>query len=175
MGTTAQKLQALADAKAQIKAAIIAKGVQVGDDFSEYATGISQIRGGGQGQSDDVVFVDCDGTVLHSYSADEISQMESLPDTPTRDGLVCQGWNYTLQELQSFVQSSGRCTVGAVYSTDLGYTEIKITVSDAKYSSVTLYWNQTDMDGLEIDWGDDTGISYPYGTGNRSLIHEYQV
>ena len=48
MGTTAQKLQALANSKAAIKAAIEAKGVSdVGNVFSTYATKISQIPSGG--------------------------------------------------------------------------------------------------------------------------------
>lgn len=41
MGTTAQKLQAVANSKAAIKAAIEAKGVSnVGDVLSQYATKI---------------------------------------------------------------------------------------------------------------------------------------
>lgn len=50
MGTTAQKLQAIANSKAAIKAAIEAKGVSnVGDVLSQYATKIGQISGGGGG------------------------------------------------------------------------------------------------------------------------------
>ena len=48
MGTTAQKLQAVANSKAAIKAAIEAKGVSdVGDVLSDYADKIGQISGGG--------------------------------------------------------------------------------------------------------------------------------
>ena len=48
MGTTAQKLQALANSKAAIKAAIEAKGVSdVGNKLSDYAGKIGQISGGG--------------------------------------------------------------------------------------------------------------------------------
>ena len=48
MGTTAQKLQAIANSKAAIKAAIEAKGVSdVGNKLSDYATKIGQISGGG--------------------------------------------------------------------------------------------------------------------------------
>ena len=50
MGTTAQKLQAVANSKAAIKAAIEAKGVtEVGDILSEYATKIASIPSGGSG------------------------------------------------------------------------------------------------------------------------------
>ena len=48
MGTTAQKLQAIQNSKAAIKAAIEEKGVSdVGDVLSEYATKIAAIPGGG--------------------------------------------------------------------------------------------------------------------------------
>lgn len=48
MGTTAQKLQAIANSKAAIKAAIEAKGVTgVGDVLADYATKISEIPSGG--------------------------------------------------------------------------------------------------------------------------------
>jgi len=48
MGTTAQKLQAIQNSKAAIKAAIEAKGVSdVGDVLADYATKIGQISGGG--------------------------------------------------------------------------------------------------------------------------------
>ena len=48
MGTTAEKLQAIANSKAAIKAAIEAKGVSdVGNVLSQYATKIGQISGGG--------------------------------------------------------------------------------------------------------------------------------
>lgn len=44
-----------------------------------------------------IKFRDCDGIVLHSYTVDEIISMTELPDLPTKAGLTCQGWNYTLQ------------------------------------------------------------------------------
>ena len=48
MGTTAQKLQAVASSKAAIKAAIEAKGVaNVGDVLSTYASKIASIPSGG--------------------------------------------------------------------------------------------------------------------------------
>ena len=48
MGTTAEKLQAIANSKAAIKAAIEAKGVSnVGNKLSDYAGKIGQISGGG--------------------------------------------------------------------------------------------------------------------------------
>ena len=57
--------------------------------------------GGGGGDSDKPIkFRDCDGTVLHSYTADEVASMTELPALPTKSGLTCQGWNWTLQQIK---------------------------------------------------------------------------
>lgn len=56
MGTTAQKLQAIANSKAAIKAAIEAKGVSdVGNVLADYATKISEIPSGGGGDKTFVI------------------------------------------------------------------------------------------------------------------------
>ena len=52
--------------------------------------------GGGSVPPNDVVFRDYDGTILYSYSASEVASLSSLPPLPTREGLTCQGWNWTL-------------------------------------------------------------------------------
>ena len=49
---------------------------------------------------DDVTFVDYDGTVLYTYSADEFLALNTMPDNPSHSGLISQGWNSTLQEAQ---------------------------------------------------------------------------
>ena len=89
MGTTAQKLQAIQNSKAAIKAAIEAKGVSdVGDVLSDYATKIGQISGGGgstkYGMTIDSVFGDVDQngqlqqpSTSFSFSSNDIV---SLPD-----------------------------------------------------------------------------------------------
>lgn len=51
--------------------------------------------GGGitEPEEKDVDFIDYDGTLLYSYSADEFLEMTELPPNPSHDGLVAQGWN----------------------------------------------------------------------------------
>lgn len=48
MGTTADKLQKLADTKADLKAALAEKGQTVGDVFSEYPAAVRAISSGGE-------------------------------------------------------------------------------------------------------------------------------
>ena len=78
MGTTAQKLQAIQNSKAAIKAAIEAKGVSdVGDVLADYATKIGQISGGGgstkYGMTIDNVFGDVDSNGQLQYPSTPFS------------------------------------------------------------------------------------------------------
>lgn len=147
MGTTAQKLQAVANSKAAIKAAIQAKGVSdVGDVLSAYASKIQQIPSGGGGEVErkDVNFIDYDGKVLHSYTTQEALALTELPALPSRteEGLTCQEWNYTLAQMKSNVNSSGKCDIGATYITTDRKTHIYITIPDEKYREVTIRYYQ---------------------------------
>lgn len=69
----------------------------------------------------DVNFRDYNGTVLYSYTVEEASALTELPPLPTHEGLVCQGWNWTLADIKEM----GRAVeVGAMYITDDGKTRI---------------------------------------------------
>ena len=59
--------------------------------------------GGGSPVADpdkDVRFIDYDGTVVYSYTLAELQGLEQLPIPPVHEGLVSQGWNWTLQGLK---------------------------------------------------------------------------
>lgn len=128
----ASEVQALVANKLAIKNAILAKSPATppGDNLSDWPTSIGSIPSGGGGGGSDkpVKFRDCDGTVLHSYTADEVASMTELPVLPTRDGLTCQGWNWTLQQIKDYVASYEKCEIGATYTTDDGKTRIKLTI-----------------------------------------------
>lgn len=47
-----------------------------------------------------VNFRDYDGTVLYSYTVEEAAALTELPPLPTHEGLVCQGWNWTLTDIK---------------------------------------------------------------------------
>ena len=103
-----------------------------------------------------VKFRDCDGTVLYAYTPAKIASMEYLPPLPSRPGLTCQGWNWTLQQLKTYVASYGRCEVGATYTTDDGKTRIKLTIQDPKYTTIPIVFQQTVSNGVKVNWGDDS-------------------
>lgn len=120
----------------------------------------------------DVNFYDYDGTLLYSYTLAEIQRLTELPALPTREGLICQEWNWTLDELKAL----GRpMTVGATYITDDGATRAHIDIYDETLLKTMLNFNQSVANGVAIDWGDGSPTE-TYGTsGNATLYHTYKT
>lgn len=134
---------------------------------------IESIQGGGVAPSakwNDVTFIDYDGTVLYSYSLEEVQALTELPALPTHDGLVCQGWNWTLESIKSLNRS---VIVGAMYITDDGATRLHIRITTVGRMTVPLYIGQTVANGVSIDWGDGSVPETLAGTGNRNTRHTY--
>ena len=121
----------------------------------------------------DVTFYDYDGTILHSYSKSAFLALSSLPDLPTREGLTCQGWNYTLAKAKEYVTSYGVLDIGATYITDDGKTRFYIRIAAEGRMTVPLYFSQTVANGVTIDWGDGSATQTLSGTGNVNTTHTY--
>ena len=64
--------------------------------------------------------------------------MQAMPDLPTRNGLVCQEWNWSLSNMKSYVAKYGKCDVGATYTTNDGKTRLKLVVRNPKYTNVSI-------------------------------------
>lgn len=154
------------------------------DPFSWSATdGGGNSPGGGSGGSgggstpsaswDDVTFIDYDGTVLYTFTEDEIAEMTELPELPTHKGLVGDGWNYDLDTIKAHGKN---VTVGAMYVTDDGKTRIYITLSDGRTSPMMLF---SYKGVVTLDWGDgsapevfDSGAS-TYWYVATTQTHQY--
>lgn len=129
--------------------------------------------GGGSGASvkwDDVTFIDYDGSVLYSYSLAEAQALTGLPELPAHDGLVCQGWNWTLEAIKALNRP---VAVGAMYITDDGATRLHIRIATVGRMTVPLYIGQTMANGVSIDWGDGSTTQTLSGTGNVNTSHTY--
>ena len=143
-----------------------------------FVSAISAIQTGGGGGGgaapaakwDDVTFIDYDGTVLYSYSLAEAQALTELPALQTHDGLVCQGWNWTLDAIKALNRP---VTVGAMYITDDGATRLHIRIATVGRMSVPLYIGQTVANGVSIDWGDGSAAETLAGTGNVNTSHTY--
>ena len=129
--------------------------------------------GGGGGSSvspKDVNFYDYDGTLLHSYTVAEAQALSELPPLPTQKGLVCQGWNWTLDDIKAHNRA---VDVGATYITDDGKTRLYIKIAAEGRMDVPLYFRQTVTNGVTIDWGDGSATETFDGTGKVTTVHTY--
>ena len=117
-----------------------------------------------------VTFIDYDGSVLYSYTLAEAQALTELPTLPSHDGLVCQGWNWTLEAIKALNRP---VTVGAMYITDDGATRLHIRIATVGRMTVPLYIGQTVSNGVSIDWGDGSTAETLTGTGNKSTTHTY--
>lgn len=141
-----------------------------------FVSAISAIQTGGGGGTapsakwNDVTFIDYDGSVLYSYSLEEAQTLTGLPALPTHDGLVCQGWNWTLEAVKALNRT---VTVGAMYITDDGATRLHIRIAAVGRMTVPLYIGQTVANGVTIDWGDGSASETLAGTGYVNTSHTY--
>ena len=62
-----------------------------------------------------VNFYDYDGTLVATYTAEEFMKLSEMPANPTHEGLVAEGWNWTLEEAKSFVSAHGGLDIGQTY------------------------------------------------------------
>lgn len=144
----------------------------------DFAREIASIEGGDGGTSvavskSDVNFYDYDGTLLYSYTKSAFLELPTLPDLPTKDGLTCQGWNYTITDAKEYVASYGLLDIGATYITDDGKTRLYIRIDAKGRMTVPLYFSQTVSDGVTIDWGDGSETQTLSGTGDVNTTHTY--
>lgn len=122
----------------------------------------------------DVNFYDYDGTLLYSYTLAEVQEMSELPPLPTQPGLICQGWNWTLEDLQAYAKPYD---VMPYYITEDGATWYDIENDIGRDIAVTFRWRPLGGD-VSIDFGDGSEIYTDTSTtaGNTAEItHVYAV
>lgn len=115
-------------------------------------------------------FIDYDGTLLYSYTAEEWEDVETLPANPSHDGLVAQGWNWTLQDINSQLTAvpTGNIWIGQNYITQSGDTEIDFTLySELRRSP---YLGIAVNGEVEVDWGDNSTKSTITGSSLTTKI-----
>jgi hypothetical protein len=152
----------------------VAKGVTFHMADGTPSTGTATMGGGGGGGSSaskkDVNFYDYDGTLLHSYTVAEAQALSELPPLHTQKGLVCQGWNWTLDEIK---EVNGAVDAGATYITDDGKTRLYISIPNDDRLTVPLYYYQSKASGVTIDWGDGSAATTIGSSGYRNTTHNY--
>lgn len=143
----------------------------------DFSSEIASIKSGGgvvvSASIGDVNFLDYDGTILYSYTKEQFLALSAMPELPTREGLICQDWNWNLSEAKSYVRDYGKQNIGAMYITDDGDTRLYIRIATEGRMRVPLYWSQTVANGVSIDWGDGSDIQSFTGTGDKNTAHTY--
>lgn len=133
---------------------------------------VAENIGGGGGSSSaerkQVNFIDYDGTILYSYTAEEAQALTELPANPSHIGLIAQGWNWSLANIKSQLTNvGGDVWVGQMYDTESGKTEIDINANNPDFLSpyLAIAVNGT----ATIDWGDGTATDTVTGTSYDTL------
>ena len=126
--------------------------------------------GGGSVPHSDVNFYDYDGTVVHSYTADEFAELSEMPSNPTHTGLTAQGWNWSLADAKLYVSKYGKLNIGQMYITSDGKTRLYIHLTKGRTTpNLQLYLNANSE--LDIDWGDGTAHS-TFTTTSADFVNE---
>lgn len=162
--TTDQELKSIADA-------IRAKGgTSAPLAFpAEFVSAIGAIPSGGGGEaaaSNDVNFLDYDGTIVHSYTAAEFAALTALPANPSHAGLTAQGWNWSLSDAKAYVAACGGLNIGQMYITDDGKTRIYIHLEDGRLSPML---GVCPNGSVTVDWGDGSATTALTGTSVRTV------
>lgn len=142
-------------------------------DFSAEIASIETGGGGGAAvvAESDVNFRDYDGTILHSYTKNEFLALSELPELPSQPGLICQEWNWTFSDAQSYVQEHGKLEIGASYITNDGKTRYYVSIEENGASFPLSYTIQYD-NSLIVNWGDGN-IEEPTEK-NGTIRHTYE-
>lgn len=162
----ANKIHRILGCKSNIKRAIEAKGVTVGDaNFDQYSDKIWQIQAPNvEAPENDVNFYDYDGYRVASYTIEEAKALTELPTPPAHEGLTFQEWNWTLSDIQSYDRQY--INVGANYITSDGKTHIFIQAEAGEEYSIKIIISKT----LTINWGDGNTETT---TGAVTISHTY--
>ena len=131
-----------------------------------FVTAIQAIQTGGgttPGAPGDITFYDYDGTIITSWTLEELAAKTALPDYPSHEGLTCQGWNWSLADLKT---TNRKMNVGALYITDDGKTRIYIRLEEGRTSPMLgVCPNGT----VTVDWGDGTTPDTLTGTSTTTI------
>ena len=155
----------------------LAAGITAHDKSGAAIVGTAEFGGGGGGGSipsatkKDVNFYDYDGTLLYGYTVAEAAALTELPALPSHEGLICQGWNWSLDGIKAMGMA---VNVGAMYITDDGKTRVYIRLEDGRTSPMLgCCPNGT----VTVDWGDGTAPDVLTGTSTSTVqwtpTHEY--
>ena len=118
----------------------------------------------------DVNFYDYEGTLLHSYSKAEFLALSAMPSNPSHNGLIAQGWNWSLSDAKTHVRTMGVLNIGQMYITDDGKTRIYVHITEGTLKPyLSLAINGT----IRVDWGDGTSNTYTGTSSTTRRVNQH--
>ena len=127
-------------------------------------------QGGGGDYSDDVRFIDYDGTVIAQMSIAEAQALTELPEGPVHDLIKFDGWTHTLQEVNA---TTRKLDIGAMYVSADNPDQTIFGVWVQKGASPTITFTQDTANGVVFDWGDGSATQTYSGVGGVTASHTY--
>ena len=136
-----------------------------------YAPVTVNVPSGAYPDDKQIQFIDYDGTVLYEYTEDEIAELLALPANPSHVGLVAQGWNWTLAEINDYLDAMPGMplVVGQMYVTESGDTEIYI---DLDADTLNPYLEFAVNGSVSINWGDGSAADVVTGTSTADASRQ---
>lgn len=141
----------------------------------EMPEAILEIEVGGAVAIDDkpIKFYGYAGELVAGYSLKEVAEMTELPPLPAAKGMICQEWNWTLEELKSHGREAN---VGASFITDDGSTRIYISLVKGALNPI-LGFAQSVAHSVQVDWGDGSPLETSSVSGSSNYVnmsHQYE-
>lgn len=117
-------------------------------------------------ESKDVDFYDYDGTRLYSYTKQEFLALNEMPANPSHEGLISQGWNWTLADAKEQVTDFNQLNIGQMYVTDDNKTRLYIHLESVR---LTPYLSFCVNGSVLVEWGDGTSETVS-GTSTSTIL-----
>ena len=154
-------------------------------DVTEYAEVAVDVKSSVGVEEKQIIFIDYDGTLLYSYTPEEVLALTELPPHESTDELlIFDGWNWTLEDLKAEINLIGldfmqnhKMAVGATYLTkdNISYFFITLNGYDVNTRKVDFYGGIFSSASAKIDWGDGSDMTSITGTSTSSAVsHTYE-
>ena len=119
-------------------------------------------------------FIDCDGTVLYSYTEEEAQELTSLPPLPVKSGCTYQSWNWTLADIREY---RFPLTVGASRIPSDGKTRMTFDLFSGDDLTLSIPFSESTGREYYFDWGDGTSdvctespAVHTYSSSGRKVV-----
>lgn len=145
-----ESLTAIADAiRTKNDSTTLYKPSEMPDAILKIETGSKEVD-----ESKPIKFFGYEGVLLYSYTYEELATLTELPPLPVVEGLICQGWNWSLQNIKELGRE---VNVGAIFITDDGATRIYVSLRKGTLN-LHVGFGQTIANGVLVDWGDGSEL-----------------